>query len=83
MAEDEGEGGLAEARRAGEEDVVERFAAALGGADHDLEAFDGLGLPGEIGEGERAEGGLGLGEGRVQRGGEEIGARRLRRHFRF
>ena len=66
VAEDEGERGLTEAGRAGEQDVVERIAATFGGADHDLEAFDGLGLSGEIGEGERAERGLGGGDGRGQ-----------------
>src|SRR5690606_22448458 len=58
------EGGLAESGRAGEEDVVERVAAAFGGADHDLQAFDGLGLSGEVAERERAQRGLGGGDGR-------------------
>jgi hypothetical protein len=59
VAEDEGEGGLAEAGRAGEQDVVERLAAALGGADHDLQALDGLELAGEIGERQRPQRRLG------------------------
>jgi hypothetical protein len=59
MAEDEGEGGFAEPRRAGEENMIECFAAAFGGTDHDLETLDRLGLPGEIGKGERAQRGLG------------------------
>jgi hypothetical protein len=66
MAEDEGEGGLAEAGRAGEEDVVEGLAALLGGADHDLQALDGLQLAGEVGEGQGPQGGL----RRRDRGGE-------------
>jgi hypothetical protein len=72
VAEDEGQGGLAEARRAGEEDVVERLAAALGGADHHLEALDGLGLAGEIGEGQRAQRRFGRRDGRGERVGDEI-----------
>jgi hypothetical protein len=51
VAEDERQGRFAETGRAGEQDVVERFAATFGGTDHDLEAFDGLGLSGEIGKG--------------------------------
>ena len=58
-AEDEGEGGLAEAGRAAEQDVVERLAAASGRADHDLEAFDGLGLAGKIAERQRPQRRLG------------------------
>ena len=44
VAEDEGEGRLAEAGRAGEEDVIQRLAAALGGAHHDLQPLDRLRL---------------------------------------
>jgi len=80
VAEDEGEGGLAEAGRAGEEDVIERLAAALGGADHHLQALDRLRLAGEIREGQRSQRGLGRRNGRGERGGEKTGAfgRRVR-----
>ena len=50
VAENEGECRFAEARRAGEENVIECFAAFLGGADHDLEALDGFELAGEVGK---------------------------------
>ncbi len=69
-AEDEGERGLAQAGRAAEQDVVEGLAAGAGGADHDLEALDGLGLAGEVGKRERAQRGLGVGDGRGELRGE-------------
>ena len=39
VGDDVGEGGLAEAGRAGEQDVVEHVAAPAGGLDHEHEAF--------------------------------------------
>lgn len=85
VAEDEGERGFAEAGRAGEENVVERFAALFGGADHDLETLDGFGLAGEVGEGERAERGFGGRDGCRERAGDvaETCRRGRRRDFRF
>ena len=58
VAEDEGERGLAETGRARKQDVIQRIAAALRGADHDLEALDGFGLAHEIGKRKRAQRGL-------------------------
>ncbi len=43
VGDDGGEGGLAEAGRAEEQDVVERFAAGLGGLERDGELLLGLG----------------------------------------
>ena len=40
IAYDVGEGGLAKAGRAAEQDVLERVAPLLGRLDHDLQAFD-------------------------------------------
>ena len=74
VAEDEGERGFAKAGRSAEEDVVEGFAAAFGGTNHDLEAFDGFGLAGEVGERERAQRGFDGGDGRGERGREIIQA---------
>jgi hypothetical protein len=74
VAEDEGEGGLAEAGRAGEQDVVERVAAAFGRADHDLEAVDGFLLPGKIRERQRPQRRLGRRDRRSERRGEVAGA---------
>ena len=48
LGEDVGERGLAEAGRAAEQDVVERFAALLGGLHGDLEPLLDLGLAGEV-----------------------------------
>ena len=53
--EDAGERGLAEARRATEQDVVERLAALLGRLDRDAEPLLDLELAGEIGEHSRAQ----------------------------
>ena len=47
VGNDVGEGGLAEAGRAVEEDMVEGLAAVLGGADEDLEVLHHLLLAGE------------------------------------
>lgn len=58
VAEDEGEGGFAESGGAAEEDVVEWLAAVACSADHDLEAFEGFALSGEVGEREGPEDGL-------------------------
>ncbi len=50
VAENKGEGGLAQSRWPGEENVVEWVAPFFGGAHHDLQAFDGLGLTGKVAE---------------------------------
>ena len=53
--DDVGQRGLAEARRAGEEDVVERLAAAAGGLDEDRQLIGHLRLVDEVGEGRRPQ----------------------------
>ena len=53
--DDVGEGGLAEAGRAGEEDVVERLAAAPRGLDEDRQLLGDLLLVDEVGKGRRAQ----------------------------
>ena len=50
LGQDVSERGLAEAGRAAEQDVVERFAALLGRLHGDFEPFLDLGLPGELGK---------------------------------
>ena len=55
VGDDGGEGGLAEAGRAEEEDVVEGFAAGSGGFEGDGELLLGLGLADELGEAVGAE----------------------------
>ena len=50
LGDDAGERGLAEAGRAGEQHVVERVAALLGGLDEDLELLLGHALADEVGE---------------------------------
>ncbi len=50
-----GEGGFAEAGRSEEHDVIERFAACLGGLERDGELLFGLGLADELGKAMRAE----------------------------
>ena len=57
--DDLGEGGLAEAGGAVEEDVVESLATGAGGLDEDAEVFAGGALADELVEGLGAEGGLG------------------------
>ena len=52
---DLGEGGLAQAGGAVEEDVVQRLAARAGGLDEDGEVFAEAALAGEVGQGLRAE----------------------------
>ena len=47
--------------------IVLWVAAAFGGADHDLQAFDGLGLAGEVGKRQRPQRGLRRRDGRGQR----------------
>src|SRR5207247_90682 len=59
------EGGLAEARRAAEEHVVERLAAPPRRLDEDLEVVGGLALPDVLVERARAQGGV---EGLLARG---------------
>ena len=51
VGDDGGEGGFAEAGRAEEEDVVEGFAAGLGGFERDGELLLGLGLADEFARG--------------------------------
>ena len=53
--DDVGERGLAEPRRPGEEDVVERLAAAAGRLDEDRQLLGDLRLVDEVGEGRRAQ----------------------------
>ena len=55
LGQDVGERGFAEARRAAEQDVVERLAALSGGGDGDFEPFLDLGLAGEFGKERRAQ----------------------------
>ena len=55
LGEDAGERGLAEAGRAVEEDVVQRFAALFGGGDRDFEPFLDFCLAGEFGEERRPQ----------------------------
>ena len=50
LGENVGDGGFAEAGRAGQQDVVERLAALLGGGHGNLQALLHLGLAGEIGK---------------------------------
>ena len=57
--DDLGQRGLAEARRAVQQDVVERLAARAGGRDEHGEVFAAGALADEIGERTRAEAGLG------------------------
>ena len=64
--DDVGESGLAEAGRAGEQDVVEHVAAAGGGLDHQEQAVLDLLLADEFGEDGRAQRDV---EGRGRGGG--------------
>ena len=57
--DDLGERGLAEARRAVQQHVVQRLAAGAGGLDEDAEVFAGGALADELRQGLRAEAGLG------------------------
>ena len=56
VGDDVGEGGLAEARRAVEQDVLDRLLAARGGVDGDLELADQGGLADVLVEALGAEG---------------------------
>ncbi len=50
FGQDVGDGGLTQAGRAAQQDVIQRLAALLGGGHGDLEPFLDLGLAGEIGK---------------------------------
>ena len=56
--DDVGKGGLAQARRAVEKDVIERFSPSPGGIDEDPQVVLGLFLPHILGECPGAQGGL-------------------------
>ena len=56
VGDDVGQGGLAQARRAVEERVVERFAAVGRGLGEDLEVLHHLGLTGKVGKTQGAKG---------------------------
>ena len=58
IGDDVGEGGFAEAWRAGEEDVLHGFGAFFGGFDGDADAFDEFGLADVFVEFARTEAGL-------------------------
>ena len=74
VAEDKGEGGLAEAGRAGEENVIEGLAAFLGGADHDFQTIDRFELTGKIGKRKGPQRGFGGRDGGGEGGGEKVDA---------
>ena len=61
VGDDVGEGGFAQAGGAGEEDVLHRFFAVLGGFDGDADALDEFGLADVVVEFARAEGGVEVG----------------------
>ncbi len=55
LGNDVGKRGLAETGRAAEQNVVNGFAAFLGGGDSDFEAFLDFGLAGELGKNGRSQ----------------------------
>ena len=65
VGDDVGEGGLAEARRAGKENMLERVASLGGGGHEELDAFSHLGLAGKFTEGRRAQGDIERRVGRI------------------
>src|SRR5690606_15637134 len=72
LGDDVGEGGLAEAGRAGEHDVVERLAALEGGGEEDAEVVLDLLLPDELVERLGAELLLEVLLGALRLGGDEV-----------
>ena len=65
LGDDVRQRGFPKAGRAGEQDVIERFAALFGGGDGDLDPFAHLGLATEVGEQRRPQGQF---EGRIRLG---------------
>ena len=55
LGDDVGQGGLAQARRAAEKQMVQGFAALLGGLHRDFQPLLDIRLPGELGKKRRAQ----------------------------